>query len=492
EALVPHGLMLGHDPWTVGVATVGGAIGTNGLGYLGARAGSIAAQVQALEAVLADGRIVRTRPSPARSVGLDPARLLVGTEGTLGIVTEATLAVLPRPEERLVRGYRMPSFEAGVAVAARCRRTGIRIASLDVSAEDLPPAPASLLIVFDGLRGEAHLHAERALALVHAAGGEASSDAEAAEKWAARHAIAERWAASRNARAGGWLRGGQFDYAHVGVPLAALGEVRAAAHALIRRHRLGLVEEGLWHWPELYSVVVTGPADAAAGVRETVEGVLRAAQDAGGTMEYCHGVGWKLAHLMEREHGAAGLDVLRDVAHDLALARGERLGQRLIELGRPQCGRDPHVSVGDGADGVDQRLDGKALEDDAAGAGADRRQRVLRALAGRHHDHFRKRGERGDVGERVAVHLEVEQEDVARRLPEHRMEAVHPVGLGHDRDPGSEREQRPEALAEERVIVGDGHPDRHRRGDLHASGSVRRRCAPGPSRSTRIVPPASL
>src|SRR5207249_3317571 len=103
------------------------------------------------------------RRRPARSVGLDPARLLVGTEGTLGIVTEATLAVLPRPEERLVRGYRMPSFEAGVAVAARCRRTGIRVASLDVSAEDLPPAPASLLIVFDGLRGEAHLHAERAL-----------------------------------------------------------------------------------------------------------------------------------------------------------------------------------------------------------------------------------------------------------------------------------------------------------------------------------------
>src|SRR5207237_9559266 len=64
--------------------------------------------------------------------------------------------------------------------------------------------------------------------------------------------------------------------------------------------------------------------------------------------------------------------------------------------------------------------------------------------------------------------------------------------LGHDRAPGSEREQRPEALAEERGIVGDGHPDRHRRGDLHASGSVRRRCAPGPSRSTRIVPPASL
>src|SRR5207247_132322 len=76
-ALAPHGLMLGHDPWTVGVATVGGALATNGLGYLGARAGSFGAQVRALEAVLADGTIVRTRSSPARSTGLDLARLLV-------------------------------------------------------------------------------------------------------------------------------------------------------------------------------------------------------------------------------------------------------------------------------------------------------------------------------------------------------------------------------------------------------------------------------
>ncbi len=55
-----------------------------------------------------------------------------------------------------------------------------------------------------------------------------------------------------------------------------------------------------------------GPGDAA-GVRTVVDGACRAAQRAGGTMEYCHGVGWKLAHLMEREHGGTGLDVLRRV-----------------------------------------------------------------------------------------------------------------------------------------------------------------------------------
>jgi FAD/FMN-containing dehydrogenase len=315
-AVAEHGLMVGHDPWTVGVATVGGALSTNGLGYLGVRAGSIGAQLRGIEAVLADGRIVRTRAVPARSAGLDLSRLLVGTEGTLGIITEATLAVLPRPEERLIAQYRLPSFTAGVSVAVALRRAGVRLACLELSAGGLPPAPASLLVVCDGLRGEAALHADRVARLVREAGGEPLPQASAEAEWSGRHAIAERWAARPRFRAGDEQRAAeseQFDYVHVGVPVHALPAVRDATHALVRQHGLTLVEEGLWHWPELYSIVVGGPAGSAAGVRATVDGVCRAAQDAGGTMEYCHGVGWKLAHLMEREHGAAGLDVLRRI-----------------------------------------------------------------------------------------------------------------------------------------------------------------------------------
>jgi FAD/FMN-containing dehydrogenase len=315
-ALAEHGLMLGHDPWTFGVATVGGVLGTNGLGYLGARAGSIGDQVRALEAVLGDGRIVRTRPAPARSAGLDLTRLLVGTEGTLGIVTQATLAALPRPEERVVALYTLPSFEAGVAVAVALRRTGVRPACLELDADGLPPRAASLLLIFDGLRGEAALHAARAAAVIANAGGEAGPSSEAEAEWNGRHAIAERWAARPRFRGEEWradATGDQFDYAHVGVPLDALAGVRETVHGLVRRHGLRLIEEGLWHWPELYSVVVGGSPGSAAAVRAAIDGVCRAAQDAGGTMEYCHGVGWKLAHLMEREHGAAGLEVLRRV-----------------------------------------------------------------------------------------------------------------------------------------------------------------------------------
>ena len=316
EALAGHGLMLGHDPWTVGVATVGGALSTNGLGYLGARAGSIRAQLRGVEAVLADGRVLRTPAVPTRSTGLELSQLVVGTEGTLAIVTEATLAVLPRPEERVIAQYRLPSFAAGVSVAVALRRAGVRLACLELSADDLPPAPATLLLVCDGLRGEAALRAGRADGVVRGAGGEPLPRATAEADWNARHAIAERWAARPRFRSEDWEAGGaneQFDYVHVGVPMRALPAVRDVAHALVRRHGLALIEEGLWHWPELYSLVIGGPEGSANGVRETVDGVCRAAQDAGGTMEYCHGVGWKLAHLMEREHGAAGLDVLRRI-----------------------------------------------------------------------------------------------------------------------------------------------------------------------------------
>ncbi|HLY36828.1 MAG TPA: FAD-binding oxidoreductase [Candidatus Binatia bacterium] len=315
-ALAPHGLMLAHDPWTVGVATIGGVVATNGLGYLGARAGNVAAQLRAIEVVLADGRVVRTPPAPARSAGLDLTRLFVGTEGTLGIVTEATLAVLPRPEERIVAAYRLSAFDDGVRIAVELRRTGVRWSCFELSADALPPAPATLLVVCDGIAGEARLHADRVARAVRERGGEARPEAEAEREWNERHAIAERWAARSRFRPAEWradARPDQFDYAHVAVPPAGLAAVREDAHALVRRHGLRLLEEGLWHWPELYSIVVTGPPAAAAGVRATIDGVCRAAQDAGGTMEYCHGVGWKLAHLMPPEHGAAGLDVLRRV-----------------------------------------------------------------------------------------------------------------------------------------------------------------------------------
>ncbi|HZQ36209.1 MAG TPA: FAD-dependent oxidoreductase, partial [Dehalococcoidia bacterium] len=62
-AAAPHGMIVGHDPWTFPIATAGGTLSTNGLGYMGNRYGSMGDQVLGVTAVLGDGTVISTRPA---------------------------------------------------------------------------------------------------------------------------------------------------------------------------------------------------------------------------------------------------------------------------------------------------------------------------------------------------------------------------------------------------------------------------------------------
>ena len=110
RALRRRRLLLGHDPWTRDYATVGGAISTNGLGYYGGRYGTMGDQVLGLQAVLADGTVVDTTPVPDPSTGLDLKRLFIGTEGSLGLITEATIRCHPAPATEVVLVYSFSNF----------------------------------------------------------------------------------------------------------------------------------------------------------------------------------------------------------------------------------------------------------------------------------------------------------------------------------------------------------------------------------------------
>jgi FAD/FMN-containing dehydrogenase len=113
EKLNEAGFILGHDPWTVPVATVGGAISTNSVGYRAGIYGSMGEQVLGLEAVMPSGEILRTRAVSKHSAGLDLNSLLIGAEGCFGIITEATVRIFPKPEARVFSGYLFSSFEQG-------------------------------------------------------------------------------------------------------------------------------------------------------------------------------------------------------------------------------------------------------------------------------------------------------------------------------------------------------------------------------------------
>lgn len=329
EKLAEHGLLLGHDPWSISIATVGGAISTNGLGYLGGRYGSMGAQVRGLEVVLGTGEIVRTPPLCKRSTGPDLTRLFIGAEGTLGIVTEATLHVFPQPEKRSLIGFTFPDFPSGFHALLDMQRHGVCPASLDLAADSWPlelqelrelppPEPPLLRLVFEGLSQEVEAHCIRARHIAHRYGATDLPAAELQEYWATRHAIADRWAQDRNRREGKWLETpfgkSQFDFLHMTIPVNRLLDFRARALACIQAHGVSLCEEGVWIWPECYSFVLycrqTRERDAGQVMRRTTDAIYGLVHQVGGSVEYVHGVGVRLGHLMERELGS-GMNILR-------------------------------------------------------------------------------------------------------------------------------------------------------------------------------------
>ncbi len=113
EALGEHGLTLGHFPQSFEHSTVGGWVATRSAGQASTGYGRIDANVVALRVVTPSGEIA-TRAVPASAAGPSLRELLVGSEGTLGVIVEVVLRVRARPTVRRYEGFSVPRFEAGV------------------------------------------------------------------------------------------------------------------------------------------------------------------------------------------------------------------------------------------------------------------------------------------------------------------------------------------------------------------------------------------
>ena len=123
EAAAEQGLMYPVSLASEGTATIGGTIATNAGGNLTIRYGNTRRQVLGLEVVLADGRLYREL-SPLRkdNSGLDLKQLFIGSEGTLGIITAATLALVPQPAQQTTALAAAATLEQGLSLLAHLRR----------------------------------------------------------------------------------------------------------------------------------------------------------------------------------------------------------------------------------------------------------------------------------------------------------------------------------------------------------------------------------
>jgi alkyldihydroxyacetonephosphate synthase len=111
--LASRGLTLGHFPQSYEFATIGGYVATRSAGQASTGYGRIDELVLGLRCVAPAG-LVEAKPLPASAAGPSLRELLVGSEGTLGVITEATLSVRPLPEERRYEGWSFRSFREGV------------------------------------------------------------------------------------------------------------------------------------------------------------------------------------------------------------------------------------------------------------------------------------------------------------------------------------------------------------------------------------------
>jgi D-lactate dehydrogenase (cytochrome) len=307
----PIGLWFPVDPGAD--ATLGGMAATNASGTTTIRYGGMRAHVLALEVVLADGRVIRTGTRAVKtSAGYNLTSLLLGSEGTLGVITELTLRLHPIPEHVIVARAAFPSVEAACRAAASLVAAGAAltrcelldaatIAALNAYAGTSFPESPYLFFELGGSRGAVIGDLATVREVVDdegATGFESESDPTSrAQMWSARHnALMASLALAPGSRA---------MTTDVAVPVSELAAAIAQArHALdasgLRGGIVGHVGDGNFHVAFLLD-----PEDATSIARaESLNGAL--VEDAlarGGTCTGEHGIGQgKLAYL-EREHG---------------------------------------------------------------------------------------------------------------------------------------------------------------------------------------------
>lgn len=321
RAVNEHGLYYPPDPSSWETCTIGGNIGTASGGLCCVKYGVTAEYVLGLDVVLADGRLLTTGRRTAKGVaGYDLTRLFVGSEGSLGIVVKAVLALKPQPPQQLVLAAEFPSAVA--ACDAVCRimerghtpsllelmdRTTVRAVN-ELASMGLPETTEALLLcAFDTPDPAADLAAVGALCTAAGATEVVPAD---------NPAESELLLQARR------------------MSLTALETVKSATmidDVCVPRSRLGAMLEGTAAIAEEYGLTIgvcshagdgnTHPVvcfdhtdpDESRRARESFDAIMALGLELGGTITGEHGVGVLKKEWLARELGETGIELQRGI-----------------------------------------------------------------------------------------------------------------------------------------------------------------------------------
>jgi alkyldihydroxyacetonephosphate synthase len=316
---VGSGYTLGHWPQSMDLSTVGGWLACRGAGQYSTRYGKIEDMVLGLEVVLANGRVVRTEGhGPRAATGPNLTQLFVGSEGTLGVITEARFRIHPLPPAQERRAFGFTSFAAGLEACRKILRRGatpavLRLYDEEESARNFEQPDTNVLIVLD------ETDPGMLAATIGVVEDECSSGSGAHPLDVA---LVERWLGHRNdvsALAPLWRAGIVVDTAEISGSWAALpglfdevigalksidGTLAASAHqshaytdgACLYFTFAGRGPEGDAEWREHY-------------YRQAWDTVTNATMAHGAAISHHHGIGLNRSRFLPRALGT-GFDVL--------------------------------------------------------------------------------------------------------------------------------------------------------------------------------------
>ncbi len=326
ERVQQAGLTIGHWPQSIALSTVGGWVATRAAGQLSTAYGSIEDVVLDLEAVLPDGQVLRTRRTPRAAAGPDLRQLLLGSEGTLGVVTEVTFSLRTLPEARRGQAFHFAGLAEGLEAIRLCLRADwrppvVRLYDARESARSFPDtAPEGrcvLILLHEGPASRVAAEAAAVAAIARAAGG---VDADPA--------AVDHWLEHRNQVPGfrGFLEKGiildtievacTWDrvlplYERVTGSLRQVEGLLAASAHSSHSYRSGT---------NLYFTFAARPAERARmgeTYRECWRRTMEAALGCGAGIAHHHGIGRVRRAFLPGELGDTGVDVLRAVKRAL-------------------------------------------------------------------------------------------------------------------------------------------------------------------------------
>ncbi|HEY2481625.1 MAG TPA: FAD-binding oxidoreductase [Caulobacteraceae bacterium] len=312
-----EGLTIGHWPQSVAISSVGGWIATRASGQFSTAYGNIEDIVYAIEAVLPDGALVNLGKAPRAAAGPDLRHLMLGSEGTLGVITGVTLSLRRAPQTRAVSAFETSDMAAGFAFQREVIQAGWRppvVRQYDEREAARLDARATRCLVLMVHEGSAELVAaeQGAVARIAAGRGLTNAPVDIVDHWLEHRNTVPRWESFLE-------RNIIIDTVEVSAPWGAIGAIYDDAVAALRRlpgclngsaHSSHAYRSGL----NLYFSFAIRTEEAAAmegAYFDAWAAIMQATDRHGGGLAHHHGVGRVRAPRLEREMGPSGLALLR-------------------------------------------------------------------------------------------------------------------------------------------------------------------------------------